>query len=713
MAFARYRNWPILWKIMIIPLISLLLIVAGTELVIMPKIEGWLMEQEKMKVRNVVEVAYQHIVQGAQDVEAGRMTIADAQRDVIRKIKQLRYSGTEYFWINDLAPRMVMHPTKPELDGTDLSDNKDPKGKYLFREFVRVCNANGEGFVDYMWPKPGESQPAPKISYVKLYKPWGWIIGSGLYVDNFKKKVATLHLFALGSAVFFSLALLVLAWSVARGVKRSLDEGCSFAAAVAAGDLTGTLAITRADEVGTLGTSLNNMVASLRLMIGRITDTAHELTATSAEIAHASRNMVLSSEKQTNDVTETTAASEEIHHLIDTVAHGVTGLNTAAADSSSSAMQLAASIEEVALNMQKLATSVDGIGESITLMTESIRQIDAGVQSLTDTSTNTASSILEFDSSIRQIEAYAKDSAAISDTVRNDANTGKKAVDETITGINGIMAASRTAAEAIGALSEKAVNIGSIVTVIEEIAQQTNLLALNASIIAAQTGEHGKGFGVVAAEIKNLAERTGHSTREIAEMVKGVQSETSRAVSAIDAAEESIRNGEKLSHRAGDALGKIVNGVDQTAQQLAEIARATKEQARGSNMLRSTMEEIATMTGAIAATTHQQRKGSEQIHAEVGKVRQFSSQVMRSMQEQTKVGDLISRMAQHVSELGSEIQKACVDQTHGSIRIRNAVTSIQHSASAVKQETVVVDNGVARLGGTTRSLQNEMNQFKV
>ena len=356
MKLRRYRNWPILWKILSIPLISLVLIVAGTNLVILPRIESWLLEQEKLKVKSVVEVAYQEIVQGEQAVTEGRLTQEEARKEVIRRIRELRYSGSEYFWINDLTPRMVMHPTKPELDGSDLTDNKDPRGKYLFREFVKVCLDQGEGFVDYMWPKPGEREPSPKISFVRLHKPWGWIIGSGLYIDTFQQRILSLRIFALGAAVVFSGALLILGWSVARGIKRSLDEGCAFAAAVAAGDLTRTMEITRSDEVGALASSLNGMVGALRGMMARVGDSVGQLSKASASIAMASDSMVRSAERQAADVVETSEASQEIHTLVGQVTQGVENLSTTAAESSSSVMELAASIEEVALVFDQTAS---------------------------------------------------------------------------------------------------------------------------------------------------------------------------------------------------------------------------------------------------------------------------------------------------------------------------------------------------------------------
>ena len=104
----------------------------------------------------------------------------------MNEIKELRYNEKEYFWINDINLKMIMHPINPKLDNQDLSEKKDPNGKFLFKEMVNIVNKNDAGYVDYMWPGPGEEKPVPKISYVKGFKPWGWVIGTGVYVDDVK-----------------------------------------------------------------------------------------------------------------------------------------------------------------------------------------------------------------------------------------------------------------------------------------------------------------------------------------------------------------------------------------------------------------------------------------------------------------------------------------------------------------------------------------------
>ncbi len=737
MQIKRYRDWSIHSKIMIIPLIGLMLIVAGTELVVVPRISAWLMEQEMQKVRNVVEVAYQQFSEAEGAISEGRNSIPDAQKHVQSAIKQMRYNGTEYLWIHDLTkpfPKMIMHPTVPALDGKVLDDPKFNKAtslreglngpfrkldnKNLFVSFNEVVIRAGHGFVTYEWPKPLEAggvtgELYTKLSYVKIFKPWGWVIGSGLYIDTFKAKVQKLHWVMLGAAAGLSGSLMLLVWTIARGIKRSVDEEQDFAASVASGNLTKTLTINHNDELGDLGTSLNSMVADLRTMIVNIGANSAELSTATAEIGHASRTMVISADRQQEDVKDITDSAKEISRLIGNVNAGVDGLNTSVEESSSTVIQLSASIEEVVRNMELLTTSVDDIGSSMSQLSGAIRQIDNGVHALDQTSATTASSVMEFDASIRNIEDYASQSFIISDQVIRDAESGKQAVDATIVGIDEIKDASRTTADSIGSLSKKAKNIGSIVTVIDEIAQQTSLLALNASIIAAQAGTHGRSFAVVAAEIKKLSERTTRSTREIGEVIKGVQAEIEWAVQSISVASESINNGERLSQQAGAVLDKIVNGVNRTSQQMSEIARATKEQAHGSEMIRSAMEQIADMTTAIAQSTDQQRKGSESIQGEVDKVRIFSADVKRSMQEQANVGGLIGSMTQKVSDMSGQIRKACVEQTLGSQRIEKSVERIRQSSADVRQETHVVDNGVAKLGKQTELLLQEISNFKV
>jgi methyl-accepting chemotaxis protein len=143
-----------------------------------------MMEDRQDKVRNLVEVAVATVAHFEQQERAGTLPREQAQKAAKDALRAMRYQGNEYFWINDLSDVMVMHPIKPEMEGTKLDQIRDKNGKLLFVEFNRVVKAQGAGFVDYLWPKPGAADNVPKISYVAGFQPWGWVIGSGIYIDD-------------------------------------------------------------------------------------------------------------------------------------------------------------------------------------------------------------------------------------------------------------------------------------------------------------------------------------------------------------------------------------------------------------------------------------------------------------------------------------------------------------------------------------------------
>jgi methyl-accepting chemotaxis protein len=143
-----------------------------------------ILSERENAVKQTVELAHAVIVEAHQRVQSGQLGEADAKAQALATLRQMRYAGNEYFWVNDMHPRMVMHPIKAELEGKDLSGVKDPSGQNLFVTFVNVVKQQGEGFVAYGWPKPGSEDPVQKVSYVKGFAPWGWIVGSGVYIDT-------------------------------------------------------------------------------------------------------------------------------------------------------------------------------------------------------------------------------------------------------------------------------------------------------------------------------------------------------------------------------------------------------------------------------------------------------------------------------------------------------------------------------------------------
>lgn len=517
--------------------------------------------------------------------------------------------------------------------------------------------------------------------------------------------------FLLGGGI---LAVVLLAiWAVAVSTSRAVAREAEFARAVASeGNLTDRLELEAGGEIGELAGSLNSLVDLLNEMVKKVDSSSLELSRISRALADASKQVYSGAEQTNTRVGETSSAIMEINASIKEVSHGIDSLSLSASENSSSVLEMAASVEEVALNVENLAQSVDDVSSSIIEMAAAIKHISDSVNGLIDSSTVTASSVIEMDSAIRQVEKNALDTAAISEEVRKDAEIGKTSVEATISGMQEIKRSSHITYEVIVSLSEKANDIGTILSVINEVAEQTNLLALNAAIIAAQAGEQGKGFAVVADEIKELADRTSSSTREIEELIKGVQEETHRAVGAINLAEKSIADGELLSQKSGIALGKIVTGVEKASEQVGEIATAAAEQARGSQMIREAMEQVTDMIMQIANATQQQSKGSELIMTAVERMKVLTSQVRSSTREQSKVGTLIASSTESITSMIQQIKRACDEQSRGSEQIVAAVEDIQKSSHENLRAAETMEKAVGGLSRQVEVLQKETAGFK-
>ena len=183
-----------------------------------------LKQQKQIELKHLAELALGIVKEEHAASQKGDIAVADAQKRAMARVAALRYGNNDYFWINDMQPRMVMHPMKPELNGSDLSANKDPNGKALFVDFVNVVRKDGAGFVPYEWPKPGFERPQPKLSYVVGFAPWNWVIGTGVYIDDLDAQTwasTERSLIAAGLVLLLALGVSML---VARGITRPLQR---------------------------------------------------------------------------------------------------------------------------------------------------------------------------------------------------------------------------------------------------------------------------------------------------------------------------------------------------------------------------------------------------------------------------------------------------------------------------------------------------------
>jgi methyl-accepting chemotaxis protein len=356
--------------------LSLLIVCALLGLLVVVAFALWterntLVSERQVGLRQTVETAHGIVAHYHDLTNKGLLTEAEAQAQAKAALRALRYSGSEYFWINDMQPRMVMHPIKPELEGKDLSQNKDPAGKFLFVEFVKTVEAKGAGFVDYMWPKPDSEQPVPKLSYVSGFAPWGWVIGSGVYVDNIDAVLQEQAIrFGVG-AVVLAVALLGIGIVISRSIARQLGAEPvvvnQITHRIAQGDLSVDIPLKGNDR-----SSIMFGIQTLRNNIGQIVSQVRQgsdvVATAAAEIAQGNLNLSQRTESQASALEQTAASMQELGSRVHQNAERTREANQLAQSASSVAVQGGEVVGQVVHTMQEINGSSRKIADIITVI---------------------------------------------------------------------------------------------------------------------------------------------------------------------------------------------------------------------------------------------------------------------------------------------------------------------------------------------------------
>lgn len=418
----------------------------------------------------------------------------------------------------------------------------------------------------------------------------------------------------------------------------------------------------------------------------------HHTVETIASSATAVGETLAGQQETVRDLKNTADAGR---HMVDQITSGIDGLTRNAEATSSSIVEMVAINNEVSENIHNLATSVQETTTAIEEMTFSVKEVAKNIEDLSTAAEETAASMNQMDVSISQVETNANETSRISETTTGDAETGVTAIGRTMQGIDRIKESNRMAAEVMGNLGQKINEIGNILTVIDDVAEQTNLLALNAAIIAAQAGEHGRGFAVVADEIKALAERTGASTKEIAELIKAVQSESKNAISTMSDGVHAVEEGVQLGHNAEAALLKIVESAKRSTLMIKAIAQATVEQAKGSKQVTNSISRIAETVQQIALATSEQAKGSEQIMKSAERMRAITQQVERSTEEQNRGGQQVTQAVESIRGGIDQLSRAQEGQLKGYVTLQQGLSDLSESNKRAKDAVAHLDTALA------------------
>jgi len=400
-----------------------------------------------------------------------------------------------------------------------------------------------------------------------------------------------------------------------------------------------------------MSAAMRGLVTNLERTIRRFGQLATDVARASDQISGRSRVLARAATEQLTSTESTTASVTQIDQSINNVRRSMEELSANAEETSTSILQMSASIEEVSRIADTLAEFVEQTSSAIEEMVASINEVAANTESFSSFATQTASSMVEMNATTEEIRNSARQSTELSRYVKDAANEGRSAVEGSVDGMRKIQVAVDEAKSALGELAERSQEIGDIVRVIDDIAGQTNLLALNAAIIAAQAGERGRGFAVVADEIRDLSERTSVSTEEIRTLIQNVQKGVERAAEQMTVGADRVADGVGLTARAVQVLDKILELTDRSTSSIAEIARATEEQARGSAAATSAIEEVTKMVQTTATATQQQSQTSRKIGEQAAMVRDYTKHLKRAMGEQETGSRAISRAMENIMGL--------------------------------------------------------------
>ena len=287
----------------------------------------------------------------------------------LQALNRARYSGNEYFWVNDMNHKMIMHPTKPELNGKDLSDMKDPEGTLVFVKFVDTVRADKAGFVNYMWPKPGQDTPVAKISYVTGFAPWGWVVGSGVYVDDLKTAFYQ-HLSAMAGILGASVAMCIfMGRIISRIITRGVGKAVRVADAISQGYISEDIDVKGSDEIAQLLEAMRRMSAHLTLTMREVREAADSLAQASQEIAAGNGDLSNRTEQTAANLQQTAASMDQL-----------TGSVRQSADSANEANRYVDSAAGVAVRggevVSQVVTTMDGINQASKKISDIIGVID-------------------------------------------------------------------------------------------------------------------------------------------------------------------------------------------------------------------------------------------------------------------------------------------------------------------------------------------------
>ena len=517
--------------------------------------------------------------------------------------------------------------------------------------------------------------------------------------------VSLVGLFVMGCLLWYMIRR-----SIIKPVK-SLE---SAALKMSEGDLSFETRVKTTDEIGRLDRSIKDSLYSISAILRRVREVSKRVSAATEMVGRESGKVLEGTLLESEAVAEISSSVEELNVAIADIADNTQRLARAAQDS-------AASVEEMTRSIDSINELTHGVSEGIETTTASIHQFSASIKEVVENandlykvSDETLSAVEEITATVKEVEVSAKESAQLSQQVMNDSSAhGMTSIRKTMEGMENIRTSVSKTADSISRLGGRSTEIGNILNVINDITDQTTLLALNAAILAAQAGEHGKGFSVVANEIKDLAERTALSTQEIDTLISSVRKDVDEASSSMKDSIKDVDRGMQLANDTSSAFGQILNSARKSAEMSATIERTTAEQSSSAKYVTDAIERVRYMVEHIVQATSEQSKGVQQIMEAAEKMREASLQADQATKQQAMGGKQILDSVDSISSMSQQISKALNEQKVGSRQIWSSVEKIKDIPEENRTMALKINKTLRELGRDVDLIKLEMQKFSL
>ena len=520
-------NFRIVTRIWLMLGIAFLAVSFGT-VIYLYEFKNRLVHDRQQELNHVTDVAVSAVQRLYDLAKSGAITEQEAQQQALATVKVMRYATNEYFWINNMDGVMVMHPIRADLDNTDAGKLKDPNGKHFILEMIALVKQSGSGFFYYMWPKPGSDTPVPKLSYVKGFKPWGWTIATGVYIDDIERDFLRDALRMGGGTVVLLVILGIGGLLIANSIVVPLNRVVTTAERVAAGDLNVQLTIRGRDEVARVLTAMKAMVEQLQMIVGNVVESTNQLGLSAEQIANESGDLSQRTEEQAAALEETAASMEELTSTVKSTAdnaHQANQLSELARDKAEQGGQI---IKSTVTAMTAIHQSSNKIAEIISIIDEIAFQ----------TNLLALNAAVEAARAGEQGRGFAVVASEVRKLAQRSANAAKEIKDLIAESVNKVEDGGRLVEKSGQSLDELVVAIKKVSDIVAE--------------MAAATREQASGIEQVNKAIMQMDQVTQQNAGLVAHAAQASQAVNSEAASLQQLMSFFQHTGKNTAHKNAD-----------------------------------------------------------------------------------------------------------------------------------------------------------------